>query len=76
MDPFQNLKFVTSLINSAKCPVTLVVNCLKDKKPVTLTIPATKDSMAMRVVLLVLLFALMFEHEILFLKSVNHQYFL
>ena len=43
MVPFQNSKFVTSLINSAKCPVTLVVNCLKDKNPVTLTIPATKD---------------------------------
>ena len=41
--PFQNSKWATSLINRAKWPVTFVVNCLKDKNPVTFTMPATKE---------------------------------
>lgn len=41
---FQKLKLATSNIKSAKCPVTLVVNCLMTRKPDTLTIPATNDN--------------------------------
>jgi len=37
-------KEARSLINKAKCPVTLVVACWKARKPVILTMPATKDS--------------------------------
>jgi len=42
--PIYKWKFDTSYISSAKCPVTLVVNWCKAKKPVTLTNPATNDS--------------------------------
>ena len=49
MVPFHNLKSATSRINNAKCPVTFVVNSWNARKPVTFTIPATKDRMvAMR----------------------------
>lgn len=51
MVPFQNSKWDTSLTKRAKCPVTFVVSCLKDKKPVTLTKPATKDKTVARWIL-------------------------
>jgi hypothetical protein len=35
---------MTSSAKKAKCPVTLVVNVLKDKIPVIFTFPATKDN--------------------------------
>ena len=38
------LSLNTSSTKKAKCPVTFVVRRCTDKKPATLTIPATKES--------------------------------
>lgn len=39
-------RFKKSSTKNAKCPVTLVVSRCTDKKPATLTDPATKDNKA------------------------------